>query len=79
MGVLLGLTRTHARSPYATRVYELKPFYRGAKVTVIGAVSIERVLAVMTLGGSMDGNAFGVFIEHCERSSVVGECGSGHG
>lgn len=30
MGVLLGLTRTHARSPYGQRVYDLKPFYRGA-------------------------------------------------
>lgn len=63
MGVLLGLTRTYARSPYGTRVYELKPFYRGAKVTVIGAISLKQVLAVMTMNGSMDGDAFGVFIE----------------
>ncbi|MBW4608162.1 MAG: transposase [Hassallia sp. WJT32-NPBG1] len=37
----------------------------GAKVTVIGAVSIKEVLAVMTLNGSMDGNAFEVFIKEC--------------
>ena len=48
MGILLGLTRTHARSPHRTRVYDFQPFYRGAKVTVIGAVSISQVLAVMT-------------------------------
>lgn len=42
-GVLLGLARTHARSPSGTRVYELKPFYRGAKVTVIGAISMKKV------------------------------------
>lgn len=65
MGVLLGLTRTHARSPYGTRVYDLKPFYRWAKVTVIGAVSLKQVLAVMTLNGSMDGDAFEIFIEKC--------------
>ncbi len=65
MGVLLGLTRTHARSPQGTRVYDLKPFYRGAKVTVIGAISLKQVLAVMTLNGSMDGNAFEVFIQQC--------------
>ncbi len=65
MGVLLGLTRTHARSPYGQRVYDLKPFYRGAKVTVIGAVSLKQVLAVMTLNGSMDGNAFAIFVEKC--------------
>jgi transposase len=62
MGVLLGLTRTHARSLEGTRVYDLKPFYRGKKVTVIGAVSIQQVLAVMTLNDSMDGKAFEVFI-----------------
>lgn len=59
------MTRTDARSPHGTRVYDLKPFYRGAKVTVIGAVSIKQVLAVMTLNGSMDGNAFKVFIKEC--------------
>jgi hypothetical protein len=52
MGVLLGLTRTHGRSPQGDRVYDLKPFYRGAKVTVIGAISLNRVLAVMTLNDS---------------------------
>lgn len=65
MGVLLGLTRTHARSPYGQRVYDLKPFYRGAKVTVIGAISLKKVLAVITMNGSMDGNAFEVFIQKC--------------
>lgn len=65
MGVLLGLTRTRGRSPHGTRVYDIKPFYRGAKVTVIGAISIKQVLAVMTLNGSMNGNAFKVFVEKC--------------
>jgi transposase len=65
MGVLLGLARTDARSLQGNRVYDFKPFYRGAKVTVIGAVSLKQVLAVMTLNGSMDGNAFEVFVEKC--------------
>jgi transposase len=63
MGVSLGLTRTHGRSPVGLRVYDLKPFYRGAKVTVIGAISLTKVVALMTLNGSMDGRAFEVFIE----------------
>ena len=62
-GVLLGLMRYHARSERGTRVYDLKPFYRGKKVTVIGAISISKVLAVITLDNSMDSNAFRVFIE----------------
>jgi putative transposase len=65
MGVLLGLTRTHARSPYGTRVYDFKPFYRGVKITVIGAISLKQVLATMTVNGSMDGNVFKVEVEKC--------------
>ncbi len=64
MGVLLGLTRTHARSISGRRVYDLKPFYRGTKITVVGAISLTKVVALMTLDGSMDGQAFKVFIEH---------------
>jgi transposase len=64
MGVLLGFTRTHARSRYGSRVYDLKPFYRGAKVTVIGAISLKKVVGLMTLNGSMDSKAFSVFVEH---------------
>ena len=63
MGLLLGLMRHCARSNKGNRVYELKPFYRGKKVTVIGAITMDKVLAVMTLDNSMDGNAFRVFIE----------------
>ena len=45
-GFLLGLMRHHARSEKGSRAYDLKPFYRGKKVTVIGAISIDKVLAV---------------------------------
>ena len=65
MGVLLGLTLSHARSFHGTRVYDLKPFYRRLALTVIGAISLKQVLAVMTMKGSMDGDAFKVFIEKC--------------
>ena len=64
MGVLLGLTRTHARSICGSRVYDLRPFYRGAKVTVVGAISLKKVVGIMTLDWSIDGKAFSVFIEH---------------
>ena len=62
-GILLGLMRHHARSERGTRVYDLKPFYRGKKVTVIGAITMTKVLAVMTMDNSMDSNAFHVFVE----------------
>jgi transposase len=62
-GLYARLTRIHARSQPGTRVTELKPFYRGAKVTAIGAISINKVLALMTMNDSMDGQALTVFIE----------------
>ena len=51
MRVLLGLTLTYARSRYGSRVYDLKPFYRGAKITVVGAISFKKVIGLMTLAG----------------------------
>ncbi len=62
-GMMLGLARSHARSPLGTRVGGIKPFYRGAFVTAIGAISVKKVLAVITLNDSMHGVAFSVFIE----------------
>jgi transposase len=62
-GVILGLARTHARSQSGTRVYEFKPFYRGSKVTVIGAISMKKVVALMTMNNSMDSTAFDVFVK----------------
>jgi hypothetical protein len=53
-GMMLGLARSHARSPLGTRVGGIKPFYRGAKVTAIGAISLKKVLAVMTLNESIN-------------------------
>ncbi len=64
MGVLLRLTRTHGRSQAGLIVYDLKPFYRGAKMTVVGAISLTKVVALMTLNGSMNDLDFKVFIEH---------------
>ncbi len=63
-GIILSLVRTDARSQPGTRVSLLKPFYRAAKITAIGAISINKVLAVMTINDSMHGAAFAVFIEN---------------
>jgi transposase len=65
MGVLLGLMRTRARAVPGERAYDFKPFYRGNKVSVIGAISVSKVLAVMTMDDSMDAAAFKVYISKC--------------
>ena len=65
MGVLLGLMRTHGRAAPAERAYDFKPFYRGTKVSVIGAITVSKVLALMTINGSMDAAAFKVYVSKC--------------
>lgn len=62
MGVLLGLTRPNARALPGDRAYDFKPFYRGSKITVIGAVTSSTVLAVMTMDDSMNADAFEVYV-----------------
>jgi putative transposase len=62
-GIILDFIRTHSRSPPGTKVADIKPFYQGAKVTAIGAISINKVLGLMTMNDSMDGRALTVFID----------------
>ena len=50
MGVLLGIMRGRARSMKGERVYDIKPFYRGSRVTVVGAISQKKVIAMKTIG-----------------------------
>ena len=65
MGVLLGLMRTHARAAPGQRAYAFSPFYRGSKVSVIGAITVSKVLAVMTIDDSMDAAVFKVYVSAC--------------
>jgi transposase len=62
MGVLLGLARTHARALPGERAYDFKPFYRGSKISVIGAITSSKVLAVMTMNKSMNADAFELYV-----------------
>ncbi|MEG4327172.1 transposase [Microcoleus sp. herbarium5] len=57
------MARTHAHSQIGTRVGGIKPFYAEAKVTVIGAISLKKVRAVITMDDSIDGSAFSLFID----------------
>lgn len=45
-----------------TRVYEIKPFYRGSRVTVIGAISQQKVLRCKAIDKSMKGEQFKQFM-----------------
>jgi hypothetical protein len=61
---------------------ELEPmrlnlFTPGKKVRVIGAISIKRVVALMTMDNSMDGKAFEIFtLKMFSATIVVGSSSS---
>jgi transposase len=63
MGILLGMMRERGRSKEGERLYAIKPFYRGSRVTVIGAISSKSVLAIKVLGKSMTGEEFKAFLK----------------
>ena len=63
-GVNTTLHRRYARAPRGERAVGVVPRNWKHNTTVVGALSLEGVLAVMTLEGALDGAAFQVFIEH---------------
>jgi hypothetical protein len=62
MGIIVGPCRTHARIQRGTRIHDLRPFYRGAKVTAIGAISRNHLVALMAMKEALNGQALGGFI-----------------
>lgn len=62
-GARLGLTRTYGRSLKGQRVYGERPYRQGESITLIGAMSIQGILATMTLSGGTTGSVFQAFIE----------------
>ena len=63
MGVLLGSMRLLGRAAKGQRVYDIKPFYRGTRVNVIGAICASKVLALKALDYSLTGEQFKRFLQ----------------
>ncbi len=55
--------RSRARSKKGERSYDIKPFYRGSRVTVVGAISNNKVVAMKTIKKSMNGEDFKKFVQ----------------
>lgn len=55
--------RLYARAPRGQRAFGVVPRNRGTNTTVLGALSVRGVQAVMTLEGATDTLAFEAFIE----------------
>ena len=81
MGVLLAIMRFRCRSMKGESVYDIKPFYRGNRVTVVGAISQKKVIARKTIGKSMNGEEFLKFVQeelapNLWKGAVVSCCAS---
>ncbi len=59
----VGMSREVARSEKGKKAFCLRPFYKGRKMTLIGAISIEGVVAKKAIEGSMKGKDFKEFVE----------------
>lgn len=59
----VGMSRDVARSEKGKKAFYLRPFYKGRKMTLIGAISIEEVVAKRKIEGSMKGKDFKKFVE----------------
>ena len=57
------MSRDMARSEKGKKAFCLRPFYKGRKMTLIGAISIEGVVAKKAIQGSMKGKDFKDFVE----------------
>jgi transposase len=58
------MVRTHARSPRGTRAYGTIPCSHWTRLTVLGALGTEGILAAMSIEAATDADAFCAFLDH---------------
>lgn len=66
-GVNLAMTRLYGRAPRGKRVRESVPRNYGTQTSLIGAISVSGVEAVMTVEGAVDAEVFDAYVEHVLR------------
>jgi transposase len=62
-GVNIAMARHYARSPQGERVHTSKPVNKGKNITVLGALSLEGIMAAMTVEGSTDAQVFLTYVK----------------
>lgn len=63
-GVNLAMTRRYGRAPKGARVLDTVPQNDGLHVTMLGALSLYGIDAVMTVEGATDAEVFLAYVEH---------------
>ena len=57
------MTRRYARAPRGQRAYGVVPRNHGHRVSVIGALGVQGLVAAMSVDGAVDTDVFNVFVE----------------
>ena len=60
---LTNMVRTHARSPRGTRAYGTIPCSHWTRLTVLGALGTEGILAAMSIEAATDADVFRAFLD----------------
>jgi transposase len=68
------MTRLYARAPRGPRAPATKPVNRGRPVTMLGALSLQGLVAAMTVDGFTDGAVFLAFL----RAVLLPQLRPGH-
>ena len=64
------MTRRYGRAPRGERVTESVPRNYGTHTSLIGAISLSGVEAVMTVEGAVDTEVFDAYVEHVLRPAI---------
>jgi transposase len=70
-GMNLAMTRWFGRAPRGDRIVDTVPQNYGPNITMIGALSLEGLDAVMTVDGATDGDVFRAYVEQVLGPTLV--------
>jgi transposase len=62
MGCVTGMSRAYGYAPCGARAVSYEPGRKGSRLSVIGALSLERFLGGLEVRGSVNGDVFEVFV-----------------
>jgi hypothetical protein len=62
-GINLGMTRLRGRAMSGERVYDCCPRNRGSNISLIGALSMDGLIATMSLSGSVNTDVFVTYVQ----------------
>ena len=69
-GIYTDMSRDYARAPKGARAEVTEPFHIDSKVSVIGALSMRRLGATMTVEGAVDGAVFTEYVKQVLRPEL---------